>query len=450
MKIIETIKEFNSFLEQSKDYDWLIVPTYCNGSRPVYTDSISIIYVYVLNLDEEVLIVFNHTEGLSLPIELLDQFPKDKNLFIYNKKRFKKFLNTNNLIDMSMVEYFYNNQPIEDDFETPAHEFFTRNFGNFNNLNTIIPISKHIEKAQAISQRFLDVFDFYQNDAAFEKYNGLVLDSLQQIEQNGLYANYEQFKKKFTEQSIYDNFVYSEYNIYTTTGRPSNRYGGINYAALNKDNGQRAPFVSRFGENGFMLSFDYDAYHLRLLAELVDYKFPENISVHQYLGQFYFDKTVLTPAEYSEAKSISFKQLYGGIGPEYLVIPFFAKIHEYTQLIWNQYREQGYIETPMFGRKLFKSFFTEMNAAKLLNYMLQSFETERNMAVIHNILLRTKSFSSKLILYTYDSFLWDFDKRDGVELLRIVREELEQQGKYPTKIEIGPDYHNMITTEKKF
>jgi hypothetical protein len=91
-----------------------------------------------------------------------------------------------------------------------------------------------------------------------------------------------------------------------------------------------------------------------------------------------------------------------------------------------------------------------MNAAKLLNYMLQSFETERNMAVIHNILLRTKSFSSKLILYTYDSFLWDFDKRDGVELLRIVREELEQQGKYPTKIEIGPDYHNMITTEKKF
>jgi hypothetical protein len=106
MKIIETIKEFNSFLEQSKDYDWLIVPTYCNGSRPVYTDSISIIYVYVLNLDKEVLVVFNHTEGLSLPIELLEQFPKDKNLFIYNKKRFKKFLNTDNLIDMSMVSIF--------------------------------------------------------------------------------------------------------------------------------------------------------------------------------------------------------------------------------------------------------------------------------------------------------------------------------------------------------
>ena len=101
-----------------------------------------------------------------------------------------------------MVEYFYNNQPIEDDFETPAHEFFTRNFGNFNNLNTIIPISKHIEKAQAISQRFLDVYDYFKEDAAFDKYNNLILDSLYQIEQNGLFTNYEQFKTKFNEDLV--------------------------------------------------------------------------------------------------------------------------------------------------------------------------------------------------------------------------------------------------------
>ena len=450
MNIIETTAEFDSFLEKSKQYNWILVPFYCNGNKSVYTDMLSVLYVYVINLDEEVMIVFNHTEGLSLPIELLNQFPKDKNLFVYNKKRFKRFLDTPNLVDMSMVEYFYNNQSIEDDFETTAHEFFTRNFGNFSNLNTIIPITKHIEKAQAIAQRFLNVYDYFQNDESFQKYNELILDSLFQIEKNGLFANYEQFKKKFNEQFIQDNFAYSEYNIYTTTGRPSNRFGGINFAALNKESGQRTPFVSRFGENGFMVSFDYDAYHLRLLAALVDYQFPDKISVHEYLGKFYFQKETLTDAEYAESKSISFRQLYGGIGIEYLSIPFFAKIHEYTQLIWEQFREHGFIETPLFGRKLFKSFFTEMNAAKLLNYMLQSFETERNMAVIHNILLRTKSFSSKLILYTYDSFLWDFDKRDGAELLRVVREELEQQGRFPVKIEIGPDYHNMISVERKF
>ena len=117
MNIIETTAEFDSFLEKSKQYNWILVPFYCNGNKSVYTDMLSVLYVYVINLDEEVMIVFNHTEGLSLPIELLNQFPKDKNLFVYNKKRFKRLLDTPNLVDMSMVEYFYNNQSIEDDFK---------------------------------------------------------------------------------------------------------------------------------------------------------------------------------------------------------------------------------------------------------------------------------------------------------------------------------------------
>ena len=448
MKIIETKSEFEDFLNTGKDFDWIVVPTYCNGERPVYSDSVSVVYVYLINQDEDVMIVFNHTEGLTMSESLLNEFPKTNKLFVYGKKRFKQFLDQENIIDINMVEYFYRNQPIEDDFETGAHEFFTRTFGKFNNLNTIIPIVKHIEKAQAITNRFLDVYDSFDEDASFKKYNGLILDSLFQIEKSGLFANYEQFRKKFSEASLYDNFAYSEYNVYTTTGRPSNRFGGINFAALNKDNGQRAPFVSRFGENGFMLSFDYDAYHLRLLAELVDYQFPADISVHEHLGKYYFQKDTLTDAEYSESKSISFRQLYGGIGQEYLSIPFFAKVYEYTQLLWAQYKQDGFIETPMFGRKLFSSFFSEMNAAKLLNYLLQSFETERNMAVIHNILLRTQPYTSKLILYTYDAFLWDFNKRDGAMLIKLIKEELEQNGKYPVKLEIGPDYSNMIEVKR--
>lgn len=449
MKIIETLNEFNSFLNECSNYDWIVVPTYSNGSRPVYVDDLSVVYIYVLNLDTDCMIVFNHTEGLNLPTHLIEQFPKTNKLFIYHKKRFNKYLNHTNCIDMSLVEYFHNNQSIEDDFETLAHEFFTRNFGTFSDINTIIPITKHIEKSQAIANRFLNVYDYFQFDESFSKYNELIINNLFQIEQNGLFTNYEQFKRKFPEAIAYDQFVYSEYNIYTTTGRPSNRFAGINFAALNKESGQRTPFISRFGENGFMLSFDYDAYHLRLLAELVDYQFPSNCSVHEYLGKFYFSKEELTKEEYQESKSISFRQLYGGIGLEYLTIPFFEKVHEYTQLLWRQYQDNGYIETPMFGRKLFKSFFKDMNAAKLLNYLLQSFETERNMAVIHNILLRIQSFSSKLILYTYDSFLFDFNKKDGAEILFIIKTELEQNGKFPTKVEIGPDYANMISAEIK-
>jgi hypothetical protein len=444
MIIIETVSEFEQFLNRSKSSDWIVVPTYCNGERPVHIDNLSLIYIKVIATCEEVIVVFDHTEGLNLPITLLNLFPKDVKLFVYGKKRFTQFYEHTNVIDASMIEYFQYNHHIEDDFETAAHEFFTRTFGKFSNLNTIIPIAKHIEKGQAIAAMIEAVIENYNPDEAFTKYNDLILNTLSQIEKNGLFTNYELFKRKFPEATEYNNFVFSEYNIYTTTGRPSNRFGGINFAALNKENGSRSAFVSRFGENGFMMSFDYDAYHLRLLAELVDYKFPEKCSVHEYLGKFYFQKEELSDAEYAEAKSISFRQLYGGIAQEYLVIPFFAKIHEYTQLLWSKYKEDGFIETPMFSRKLRSSFFTEMNAAKLLNYLLQSYETERNMAVIHNILLRTQSFSSKLILYTYDSFLFDFNKKDGAELIKIIKEELEQNGKFPVTLEIGPDYSNMV------
>jgi len=447
MEIIESEIEFFNFIEKCSKVDWIVIPIYCNGDRPVYVDSISLVYVYTLHLDKDFIIVFNHTEGANLSIDLLNKFPTENKLFVYDKKRFKRSCTNKNLIDINLIEWTQRNKPIDDEFETTAHEFYIKNFSKFSDLNCIIPISKHTEKCQSIVERFLNVYDYYQQDESFSVYNDLFIDNLFQIEQNGLFTSFDAFKTKFPLSKLYDGFSYTDYNIYTTTGRPSNRFDGINFAALNKDDGTRAAFISRFGENGFMVSFDYDSYHLRLLADLVDYKFPDNCSVHEHLGKFYFDKQVLSKEEYNESKAISFRQLYGGIGKEYLTIPFFAKVYEYTKLLWEQYSESGYIETPMFSRKLFQSFFTNMNSAKLLNYLLQAFETERNMAVIHNVLQRTQSFKSKLVLYTYDSFLFDFNKNDGAELIRIIKTELEQNGKFPTKVEIGPDYNNLISVK---
>lgn len=448
MNVIETVTEFESFLNSNKAYDWIVVPIYCNGHKPVYADSISVIFIYVLQKDIEVILILNHTEGLAMPASILTQFPDTNRIFIYGKKRFLHFLKSSNLIDIDLLEYFLRNQPMDDDFETSAHEFFTSKFERFNNLNCIIPVVKHVEKCQKIVSRFLQIYDRVQIDESFNYYNNLVLDSLFELERVGLRIHDEVLQINFPNTAVYDHFIYSEYNIYTTTGRPSNRFGGINFAALNKENGSRGSFISRFGTNGFLISFDYDAYHLRLLADLIDYQFPSDISVHEYLGKIYFDKEKLTEAEYLESKAISFRQLYGGIGHEYLTIDFFEKVHEYTQLLWKQYNDQGFIDTPLFSRKLFQSFFTGMNAAKLLNYLLQTYETERNMAVIHNILQRTQSFSSKLILYTYDSFLFDFNTTDGKEFIEIVKEELQQNGKFPIKIEIGPDYNRMTTVKR--
>ena len=64
------------------------------------------------------------------------------------------------------------------------------------------------------------------------------------IEQNGLYTK--------------DGYEYTKYNIFTQTGRPANSNNGINYAALNKDDGTRTKYISRFAD-GYLAEFDYDA-----------------------------------------------------------------------------------------------------------------------------------------------------------------------------------------------
>ena len=65
-----------------------------------------------------------------------------------------------------------------------------------------------------------------------------MLDNLSYIEQNGIHSK--------------EGEVHSEYNIYTSTGRPSNRFGGTNFAALNKKDGSRKQYISRF-KNGVLV-----------------------------------------------------------------------------------------------------------------------------------------------------------------------------------------------------
>ena len=98
-------------------------------------------------------------------------------------------------------------------------------------------------------------------------YNDEVVKNLHHIESNGLKTIGKNLHGFISNG---DDMIFSEYNLFTTTGRPSNRFGGVNFAALNKSDGSRKHFISRF-EDGVLLEFDFDAYHLRLIGKLVDY-----------------------------------------------------------------------------------------------------------------------------------------------------------------------------------
>lgn len=447
MQVIETEHEFKTFLSSIQDSNIIIVPVLSDNFKHYVNNRISFMFIHDLKTSREYVISFNHKECISLEIQRMQEVRTSGNIFVYNKKA---FVNTfsKQVIDLDLVYWFHYNTPIPtEDCDTFVHDTFQRWYHSVQYLNDIIPIARQIERCKNIVNKAKHVVEFV-DDEALDIYNHIGLDNLATIERNGLYVNYEEFINTFKANHIERSTAYTEYNMYTTTGRPSNRFGGVNYAALNNDDGARKPFVSRF-DYGMLLELDFDSYHVRLIADMLDYEFPKHESVHRHLGKYYFSKDTLTPEEYAQAKNITFKQIYGGIDKEYADIPFFKRTKELINEIWKQYQFRGYVETPIYKRRFKKSWFTDMNASKLFNYILQATETERNFKVIDNALEVLQGKNTKLVLYTYDSLLFDYDVRDGKQLILDLKRVMTEDGKYPVKISAGKTYHDMIDMTEK-
>ena len=447
MKIIDSALSYKTFSEEESSSVHFVIPIYKGPAyKSIHTDDISLLYVYSLNTTKEYMICFEHSECRGMTKQYLKEFLNNApTVFCYEKRKLIKYCNKSNLIDIDLVQWYYSNNILSQDYDTVTHEFYYRNFENLTEVNIIIPISKHYDKCKKIREAFFNVLDYFSDNTyttsnAYDYYN-MMYSQLYEIEKNGLHVNHKLFNKHFETKIPKDSLVYTEYNMYTTTGRPSNRFNSINYAALNKEDGCRASFISRH-DKGILVQFDYDAYHLRLLADLIDYKFPEDISVHEYLGKLYFDKQTLTLDEYQESKQISFKLLYGGITKDYLCIEFFEKVKRYTDLLFEKFTEDGYLESPVAGRKLHKAFFHDINPSKLLNYLIQIYETERNLYIISKIHEHIRSKTCKLILYTYDSFLFDMDVYD-TNLINEIQSILHQDNKFPTKLTKGTNYNDV-------
>ena len=72
------------------------------------------------------------------------------------------------------------------------------------------------------------------------------------------------------------------------------------------------------------------------------------------------------------------------------------------------------------------------------------------MKVLSELIPQLEEDKSKLILYSYDSFLLDFNMEDGLNYLKKVKGILEQDGKYPVKVSWGLNYHEMKDITEKF
>jgi hypothetical protein len=179
----------------------------------------------------------------------------------------------------------------------------------------------------------------------------------------------------------------------------------------NKENGCRESFIPR---NDVFVEFDISAYHPTLSGILVDYDFGDN-DIHKAFASMY-------GVDYDKAKELTFKQLYGGVFKEYRDLPFFKKTSAYIQIIWDEFQKEGKLICPISNYVFEKDKLEDMNPQKLFNYVLQNMETSVNVEILFRIFKLLKGRNTKLVLYTYDSFLFDVDnsEKDVIDAIKQV------------------------------
>ena len=378
----------------------------------------SAVYVRPLEANKGFMLCSNHSETLGIELRHIEEVLKKFNkLYCRDKKELLHYFPLKTLWDISPPPTTYIRPT------TQTHEIFYSQHRENHEINVVIPIVKHYE----ICERIYD--DLQSNISKDTQYNiffntktSLVFNAL---ERKGININPEIFSDHFYKTD--ETKVYTQYNLKTLTTRPSNRFKGVNYAALNKDNGCRKSFIP---ENDKLVEIDITAYHPTITARLINYDFPTN-DIHAAFAKMY-------GVSRDKAKELTFKQLYGGIFKEYRDIDFFKRVNNFINQKWLEFNTQGFAKCDISHYQFEKDLLDNMNPQKLFNYILQNYETSQNILILWDILSILRGKKSKLVLYTYDSFLVDLSK-DEQGLLKDIQKIFENY-KLNTKVKYGDDY----------
>ena len=405
---------FVQFIQQNDNYHPKLSP-------------LSLIYVRDITQHKGYMLCLNHNESFSLPYQetLNWLLGNTDRLFVLNKKEaMYHFPHPNKLYDINFIEH-----PDLTGIFTTCHTFYYRQHTASPITNKLIPISKHYEECENIFDIVLPIIQQYRaNNVVYAFNNGPLTRVFHAIESNGIKVDKQCFIDAYGNNLQYPQFnlskgkIYSQYNLYTLTGRPSNTYNSINFAALDKNNGERACYRPT---NDKFIEFDIQGYHPRILGDMIGFNFGDK-NTYELLGE-------LLGVSAQEAKELTFKQLYGGVWGEYRDQPFFRDIVTLTDGIWDEYQYNG--TYPTRNRIFIRD--DNMTQSKLLNYIIQSHETSNNVVMLDNILNYLRDKKTKLVLYVYDSILIDYASSDGDQVLLDIKNMIH----YPVNIKTGKNYH---------
>jgi hypothetical protein len=416
MIVVESNKEREEFLQRWNNEPSVIIPIWSDLEKHPMNNELSFLFVRMGNTD--FILIYNHIDGKSHQLDLSTSTqPK----WVWNKKGLLQMdTKIQNIFDISNYTFFEENKLL--DFKPEEQPFISHynRLGIRNDLGKIAPLMKWGEYLSS----FVGKLSLPTPSRSW--IDNTMIPLLSDIERLGLEVDREKFSDRFphSNKHLKGNRIYTEYNPYTITSRPSNRHGGINFGALNKKDGTREVFVPK--PNHIYLQFDFDAYHPRIIGKMINYELPKT-SVHQWLADQY-------GCGYDEGKGITFQILYGGVPDEFTEIPYYNKVKVFIDTMWEKVQERGYVST--LNRNIPLSSIEDPNPQKVFNYLLQATETEFNIEVMKRLTERGLKLP---ILYTYDSFLFEYSVDEDMSRAKELKEALESLG-FPVKADWGSDY----------
>ena len=424
MIIVESIDEVNQLKEKLETDASIWYAVWVDNDKHPLNTNISIILVRLSN--GLYILPHKHTDALSLSNKQIGELLNTNGeKWVFQKKKILHAFNV--IVDINDVDsaYFIKTGNVID-YEAPLNALLSTltHRGYRDDLIQSLPLMKLVE---VLEPQFTKYYH-NQKSKTYNWYNDIFIPTLARIEQFGIRVDGKKFTDRWTQAQKHltpDNLVYTEYNPFTVTGRPSNRHGGVNYAALNKTDGSRECFVS----DGIYLQMDYNAYHPRLIGKLIKFPMPAG-NVHEWLAEQY-------GCDVSEGKGITFRLLYGGIDDDFRQIPYLDSVADWIDNLWIETQKQGYLQTP--HREIPLSWIEQPNAQKVFNYLLQAVETEMNVDKIRTILDYISGTDIRFCLYVYDSFLFDVPIDVDPNMIKDLKDIIEEGG-FPIKANWGLDY----------
>jgi hypothetical protein len=439
IQIIATPNDLQNLGENTKENILIWIPISQNFNE-FANQEISAFYIYDIATAQDYLIGIEHNDISKNNISDICHIFNSHRKIIYRKMFFSK-IPFGKSMDMELVLWMITGDSMSTNFKDNSKKIlkiYGKIIDTIPDINNNVPIMQFIDSCRDIRNEMLVNIANLKSIQGLDFYSNIIMKELQVLESNGICVDVVAFEKFFEVKS--SKMQYSKYNIFTKTGRPSNINDKVNFAALNKSTGVRSIVISRF-EKGKLIEFDYESHHFRLMAKLLNYNFQSG-NIHEYFGKIYFSTDSLTEEQYAQSKQISFRQLYGETEKEFSTLEFFKGVQEYKELLWHAYNINGYIETPIAKKRIYKKHYTKMNLNKLFNYLLQAYETEHNVLVISKINKILENKNTKLILYTYDSFLLDFDLTDGKQIILDIKKIVEEDGMI-SNVKVGNNYNEM-------